>query len=396
MNTIHCQGGCWPTREQELLLRAALLEGKEAIDAWYEWKSSVDVDRLDPGSLRLLPLLYWNLRTHGVKDPLMNRFKGICRLTWYENQMLFYNMATLLRSFHNAGIKTMLLKGAALVLLHYRDHGLRPMNDFDVLVHTEQALAAVNLLSKLGWTPELRPLKAFTEAYFSLRHAHGFDGVAGRKFDLHWHVLLECCYANADDDFWDSAVAIQIHDVSTYALNPTDQLLHVCVHGAMWNPEPPLRWVADAMIIMKTSQSGIDWNRLIAQAQKRRLILPLKDALKYLRDVLHAPIPPAVLQSMQDMPVSEVERSEYKARTRSAELVGPLLGLWLYYLHYSRLVNDASLQHKLIGFPRFLQHIWAVDSLWQVPFHAVLKGIQRIWELAICYRNRLARMLSQT
>ena len=71
------EGGCWPTWEQESLLKAALLQGEEAIKAWHKWKSRVDVDQLDPGSLRLLPLLYRNLRTHGVEDPLMNRFKGI-------------------------------------------------------------------------------------------------------------------------------------------------------------------------------------------------------------------------------------------------------------------------------------------------------------------------------
>ena len=377
-------------------MRAALLQGNEATDAWYEWKSSVDVDRLDPGSLRLLPLLYWNLRTHGVKDPLMSRFKGVYRLTWYENQMLFHNMSTLLHSFHNAGIQTMTLKGAALTLLHYRDYGLRPMDDFDVLVQTEQASAAINLLSRLGWTPELRPPEAFTETYVSVTKAYHFADPAGRVLDLHWHVLPECCHASADDDFWDGAVLTKIHDVPTHALNPTDQLLHACVHGAKWSPVPPIRWAADAMMIMRTSQSEIDWNRLIKQAQERRLILPLRDTLSYLRDVFDAPIPPAVLQSMQDMPVSEVERGEYKARTRSAELVGPLLGLWLHYLHYSRLVSDASLQHKLIGFPRFLQHIWGADHLWQVPFYAILKGMPRIWKIMVWYSNRLARMLSQT
>ena len=32
------------------------------------------------------------------------------------------------------GIEPMLLKGAALTLLHYRDSGLRPMEDVDILV----------------------------------------------------------------------------------------------------------------------------------------------------------------------------------------------------------------------------------------------------------------------
>lgn len=396
MNTTHYEHGLWPTRQQELLLRAALLQGKDAIDAWHEWKSNVDIDRLDQGSRRLLPLLYRNLRAHGVKDPLMNRFKGIYRLTWYENQMLFHNMATLLRSFHNAGIQTMLLKGAALTLLHYRDYGLRPLGDFDVLVHTEQALAAISLLRKLGWIPKSRSPEAFTETYISVTKAHHFEDAAGRTLDLHWHVLPECCSANADDDFWHGAVLTKIHDVPTHALNPTDQLLHACVHGARWNPVPPFRWVADAMMIMKTSQSELDWDRLITQAPKCRLILPLRDTLSYLRDVFDAPIPLAVSQSLQNMPTSKIEHVEYEARTRPSELVGPLRGLWFHYLRYSRLVSDGSLQHKLIGFPVVLQHIWGADHLWQVPFYAIFKGMRRIWRMTVWYRNRLARMLPQT
>jgi len=289
----------------------------------------------------------------------------------------------------------MILKGAALTLLHYRDYGLRPLGDFDVLVHTEQASAAINLLSRLGWTPELRPLEAFTETYISVTKAYHFADSAGRVLDLHWHLLPECCYANADDDFWDGAVLTKIHDVPTHALNPTDQLLHACVHGARWNPVPPFRWVADAMMTMKTSQSELDWDRLITQAQKRRLILPLRHTLNYLRDALDAPIPPAILQNMRDMPVSKVERIEYEARTRPAELVGPLRGLWFHYLRYSRLVSDASLRHKLVRFPIVLQHIWGADHLWQVPFYAILKGMRRIWKMTVWYSNRLARMLPQ-
>ena len=86
----------------------------------------------------------------------MNKFKGIYQLTWYRNQMLFHNMAILLRRFHNAGIQTMIIKGAALTLLYYRDYGLRPMKDFDVLIHTKQATAAINLLKKLGWSSKIK------------------------------------------------------------------------------------------------------------------------------------------------------------------------------------------------------------------------------------------------
>ena len=49
--------GCWPTWKQELLLQAALLQGKNALSAWEKWKASTDVELSDPGSHNLLPLL---------------------------------------------------------------------------------------------------------------------------------------------------------------------------------------------------------------------------------------------------------------------------------------------------------------------------------------------------
>ena len=321
--------GCfWPTLQQELLLGGALLKGREALDAWKEWRSRVDIDdidRLDPGSYRLLPLLYRNLNNHGVEDPLMMRLKGVYRLTWYKNQMLFHTMANILRSFHDAGIETMVLKGAALTLLCYKDYGLRPMNDFDVLIRPEKVLAAIRLLEKLGWTPmDFVP----TEEYISVSYSHGFKNSAGQEFDLHWHLLSQSRGINADDDFWNGTVKADINDVVSYALNPADQLLHVCIHGARWNVIPPFRWVADAMTILNTPQADIDWNRLIMQTEKRRLVLPLSDALNYLKEVFDALIAPAVLKRLRDMPVPRIERLEYKIAVSPLTQWTAVLDLW--------------------------------------------------------------------
>jgi len=76
MIAVNDEPGCWPNRDQELLLRAALLQGGPALDAWNEWRRAVNVDVIDYGSHRMVPLLYRNMQRHGVKDPLMERLKG--------------------------------------------------------------------------------------------------------------------------------------------------------------------------------------------------------------------------------------------------------------------------------------------------------------------------------
>ena len=379
MNTNKYTQYWTPTVQQELLLRAALLKGPEAIEAWKEWKSGVEVEELDPGSHRMLPLLYRNLQVHGIKDPSMSKYKGVYRQTWYKNQILFHAITSLLQSFYTAGIRTMVLKGAALTMLHYKDYGLRPMNDFDVLVCPEHALSAVNLLQGLGWTPmDFTP----TAEYISANYSHGFKNNNGQEFDLHWHLLSQCREVNSDKDFWEGAVETNFHDVPTHVLNATDQLLHTCIHGARWNYTPPFRWVADAMSILNTSHSEIDWDRLIAQARKRRLVLPLRETLHYLRTIVNAPIPSEIWESIRDLPLPKIEQLEYMINISPPTRWTAMLDLWC---QHSRLAGDKMLLSKLIGFPRFLRHIWG-RSLWKIPLYGLSKMVN--W-----HKNPLAKRL---
>ena len=129
---------CWPTPNQELLLRAALLDDAQAIPAWEQWQQTVDFTEIDHRSQKLLPLVYHNLTRLDVSGPLIERSKGYYRLTWYKNHLQFHHMAVVLHDLHQAGIPTLLLKGAAMAVYYYRDPGLRPMEDFDLLVPWHQ------------------------------------------------------------------------------------------------------------------------------------------------------------------------------------------------------------------------------------------------------------------
>jgi hypothetical protein len=358
--------------QQEALLRASLLQGKEALTAWDYWKSNTDVDRIDQGSYRLLPLLYRNLSLLEVKDPLLSRFRDIYRLTWRDNHILFHKTATLLSSFHNAGIRTMLLKGSALTLLHYKDYGLRPMSDLDVLVPAEQVPDAVNLMSKLGWEPKSRLGERFTENSLSVRHAYGFENISGLELDLHRSILIEFSSAGANDIFWKGSVPVKVRDVSTRALNPTDQLLHVCIHGSWWNCVPPFRWISDAMMVIKNKDSEIDWNRLITEAQEYRVILPLRNALNYMHEKLYAPVPVEVLKYMNDAQVSISERTEYKYTTKPLSFFTGFMKLWV---QHSRLNQNRGFISKLFKFPKFLQYTWGADTILQIPHYIISKGL---------------------
>src|SRR5690242_11253266 len=143
----------WPTKEQELLLRAALLRGDEALAAWRRWRPLFEAGSFDEGSRRLLPLLYRNLKLEQLPDHLFNRLKEEYLHTWSQNQFCLRRIQSVIAAFNEIAIRHMLLKGAALAILYYEDVGLRPMKDIDLLVPHDQARQSMLELRNLHWTP---------------------------------------------------------------------------------------------------------------------------------------------------------------------------------------------------------------------------------------------------
>lgn len=343
---------CWPTETQRLLLQAALLAGPAALSAWHDWRRRVDLGRLDEGSDRMLPLVGHNLATLGAQDPMLGLLLGMRRSVWMANTRRLGETAALLTMLHDAGISTLLLKGAALANLYYRDRGLRPMADTDVLVPTRQARAAMDVLAKHGWTPAgLVKGARRPELTIPVRHAHLFRHPSGQQVDLHWHVFWECCAPGDDEDLWRHAVPLEIAGVRTRALGPADQLLHVCVHGARWSEVPPFRWAADALTVMRSSGMPVDWPRLLDQARARGFVLEMRDTLSFLSAALDAPVPPTVLRSLQTTPVPAVERAAHAVRIRRPGVVGPFL---IMLDHYRRLVRGRPRGCERLGFGRYV------------------------------------------
>ena len=359
-------GAFWPSPAHEALLRAALLRGEAARAAWEAWLAQTDLDTLDGGAFRLLPLLYVNLEAEGVRHPQLDKLKGIYRFHWTKTRVLFHQAGLVLDRLHASGIRTLLLKGAALATLYYSNPGLRPMDDFDVLVPLGQAGQAATLLAEAGWQPMFgRPLRAFTPAYFSIRPGHGFRNAAGQDIDLHWHVLFQACQPGADDSFWQAAMPLAFQGRATLALNPADQLLHICAHGALWNPVASTRWVADALMLLRAA--AVDWAWLVAQAQAYALTLPAADMLAYLKELLDAPVPETVMQQLRGAPVSAAERRAYESWASPPNWRHVLPQLDGHYRVYSALGRSGT------GRLRFLQHLWGLDHLLQVPGAAMAK-----------------------
>jgi hypothetical protein len=369
----------WPDPVQELLLRAALLPGAAAGEAFRKWLTLTDRDRLDQGSYRMLPLLVHNLSRQGIRDPFLNLCLGVHRHTWVRNQMQLSQTRELLKEFRLEGIPVMLLKGAALALAYYADCGLRPFEDIDLLVPTGQAQPAFALLCRLGWSPCRFPVRSISPEYAGITHAVVMVNERGLVVDLHWHLLSQCLSPDADSRFWRDSVPVDKESNRLYMLSPTDQLFHACVHGYKhqvgWEHIPPIRWVADALHVMAAKVEQIDYLRLGCLARELHLGLALKLTLGYLRDRLEAPLPESLISEMAEWPVSAWERAELRTQQKSSTILGSLPIIWH---RYRRLKRNSATGPALQNFASYLQHFFHFQHRRDVFVFLASKGIRNL------------------
>src|ERR1700690_1211616 len=199
-----------PSHNQELLLKAALRSDQAGREAWQAWNSIVDLNHLDPGSQRLLPLLYRNLKTQEIDHPWVSEFRKRYLDTWAKNRILFGKISPLLQSFRDKDIETLVLKGAALTICYYKDYGLRPMDDFDFSVPFQRVHEAIELVRKMDWMPDLKSPDQLLAASIPILHGVHFKNPEGYGLDLHWHVLHECLSPEADQNFWEGAAPLVV------------------------------------------------------------------------------------------------------------------------------------------------------------------------------------------
>ncbi len=363
--------GYWhPDAAQTALLQAALCPGTAAGAAWLRWNPALRLDTVDLGAYRLLPLVAENLRQQapGMVLPALGRITGIQRRHWYANQLLFQHVYPLLEHLQVAGVPVMLLKGMALALTVYPNPGLRPMEDVDILVPTGRAAEVIGRMRQWGWRPS-RPLPDNLEAFLWCASSAEFLGPQGGKCDLHWRLLPQPLALDADQAFWQAARPLSWRGLSLSCPALGDLLFHVCVHGAAWNAVAPIRWVADAQLILRQAPT-LDWQRMLELAHRHERIPHLRDTLAYLGAAWQLTVPAALRDSLQGWPLTWQQRAEYAQGCLPLTRRRRLSLLVHRYLRWRRAWHQLPVPHRPhVDALRWLQLILGLRRRRDLPLH---------------------------
>jgi len=239
-----------------------------------------------------------------------------------------------LKALAQADIPVLALKGLAMVLSVYRDFQSRAMADLDLLVPPERIGQGVEVLLGLGWTLRDRHPDGFKVSPGHVDHSVTLRHAGQVEIDLHYFSLDENRVPGDDEGLWARSQARQVLGAPCRIPCAEDLLVGVCAHGYRAQRGVP-RWVADARLLL---DGPVDWDLVLAEARRRRMVLPLQATLDYLGQNLHAPVPSRVLEALESEGVALWEPLDFAMRA-ATPLDGRLRRLLLAladYLRYER------------------------------------------------------------
>jgi putative nucleotidyltransferase-like protein len=362
------EGSFWPSEQQKLLLRTAFAGGDESAKAWAHLRPQLDLDALELGSFPLLPLVHRQLERLAIEDPYMPRLAGIRRRTWYLNQLQLDALAPALHALENAGTAPVVIGGWQFLAHYYEgDFGARPVEELEVLVRPRDASASAHALAEVGFEGPRDVVAGVSRFIRPDGHTCRVHERLAREFSVPQRGIEV-------EDLWDDTFEISLGDTRARALAPTNELVRVCLAGARASAAPNALWIADALAVLHTDSTAIDWERLVRQARRLRATLRLRDALAYLRRQLGARVPDDAIRKLEATPAKRRERLAHKEAGRSRRLVGPSPRTATRFLHVT---SDRPLPVALVTLPAFLRDELGLERRAQVPLEVVRRVAAR-------------------
>ena len=376
-------GGAQITPLHEQILKAALLPSDQTKGEWAKVVRRAE-HLWAPDTRQLLPLLSRALVDARIDDPVVPELMQTARRAWVDNQLTFERLGAALAVLDSAGIQTMALKGVPLALAHYAEPSLRPMVDFDLLVEPERAEDAVGALADAGWTLEWQLDADFVARGFEVP-CSAPDGFG--VLDLHWRLVpwVGRSWTAPDPALWQDAKTLSVADRVALAPADHDLLLHVILHAfrSGWAQVP--RWVADVVVLLRSTTDRFDWDRFVDRVLRAHLTLPVADALEYVTVTFDAPVPRSVRAALRTTRPTRREQHTYRRAQR--ELV--VRRHWLFgeaahlSTSWARVSINYSRAGALTSIGPFLRGRADVDHVWTLPFVVTRRRIRALGDQAL-------------
>lgn len=254
----------------------------------------------------LFPLIYQTLSSvPEIKLPaeIKTLFKRGFMDIVQHNMLMSAELTELMRLFAENSIESMAFKGPALAEMAYGSITLRQYGDLDILVKKEELPKCLALLQGRGYTPEIELPKKTLETFYDCVNVIGLNrGVL--RVEIHWELVSRNYAVDWElGKLWGAAEQIEINRRNVTTLSFENHILYLCVHGSKHLFER-LEWICDIDRILR-AETGIDWQRLSAEANALGIERMLLLGLNLARLFFDLPLPPEMATKIENDPAVE-------------------------------------------------------------------------------------------
>ena len=215
----------------------------------------------------------YRLIAHGLSREERGRPAAAPLLRELRTAALFHDrrerlLGGALRALRAAGIRALVIKGAALAYTAYSAPWLRPRVDIDLLVHPGDLDPSDTVLREEGWSRDAEPDHHLASAQRHYRKPIPGQHGQVEHLDLHWRPVNPPAFATLPsfDALWLRAVPLPALDAAARTVASDDALLLACVHlAAHHGSAVDLLWLLDAHKIA-TRLTGEERARFLATA----------------------------------------------------------------------------------------------------------------------------------
>ena len=236
----------------------------------------------------------------GLTKVCSNALRSEMLATLHRNLHFAAELKITLKALSDAGVETILLKGACLMDALYHDPSKRPISDLDLLIRPSDADTALEALRGVGYDadPKTARFGLIADREIALEKKGLHTVITELHTDLnrstrhHWFPM---------DALWIRAVPHVVDGQATRALCLEDNLVYLCAH-AVPHAFSQIIWLKDIASLLET---GPDWDVLTGRARESHAVKAVYAGLVLSRDLLGAAVPESVLSSLNVIGLDE-------------------------------------------------------------------------------------------
>lgn len=335
------------SRIDKLLLHYLCAVPDETHGGRLEALSNHDWDLFMKESFRhgIAPLLYHRLQTFytdisipaNVIEKLRQAYLGNAA----RNMALYNRLGRVLKALQDAGVSVIVLKGAHLANVTYRNIALRQMCDVDLLVKQADLSKVHDIMVEQGY------VSSKEEIFCDPNHPPPYSKENSPLIEAHFNIIGPPFSHRVDlAKLWARAQKVSVEGIEALALCPEDLLLHLCAHaGFKHGFDGGSRQLLDISYTVEHYASVLNWGEVLKRGKEWGVSKCLYLCLSLTKKFAGAPIPEEIMKKLN------IYNDNFDAMTRAEEFLfgegGPIA------TNLARLYGDENLRDKLAHFMKY-------------------------------------------